>query len=244
MLLLRYHSDHTTELRCVPLRIYNNAISGKCLGSGFTQISFSLRSNELRLSQMLYEIGFSLNDKSTNMNFKYLSKLDKIKIEKLFTSAFTSSEGEQEGRLIGQLSAKLSEDINDQDIFCFGVFIKEDLVGSIFFTQLYFDTKIKVYMLAPVAVSPQHQQKGIGSSLIKFGINELKNKAVDIIITYGDPAFYSKVGFQKITEDIIKAPLKLSMPKGWLGQSLREKSILDIKDRPSCVKAFDNPAYW
>jgi len=192
----------------------------------------------------LDEIGFSLNDKLINMNFKYLSKLDKIKIEKLFTSAFTSSEGEQEGRLIGQLSAKLSEDINNQDIFCFGAFIEKELAGSIFFTQLYFNIKIKVYMLAPMAVSPRHQKKGIGSSLIKFGINEFKNKAIDVIITYGDPLFYSKVGFQKIAEDIIKAPLKLSMPQGWLGQSLKGKSIPVIKNRPSCVKAFDNPAYW
>lgn len=178
------------------------------------------------------------------MDFEYLSKLDKAKIEKLFRESFTFSEGEQEGRLIGKLSADLSGGIDNQDIFCLGVLIEKKMVASIFFTKLYFKEKIKVYMLAPVAVSPQHQKKGLGSSLINFGIDELKKKNVDVVVTYGDPSFYSKVGFQQITEDVIKAPLKLSMPQGWLGQSLKEKSIVAIKDRPTCVKAFDNPIYW
>jgi predicted N-acetyltransferase YhbS len=178
------------------------------------------------------------------MNFKYLSKLDKIKIEKLFRETFAFSEGEKEGCLIGELSAKLSEGIDNQNIFCLGVFMEKELVGSIFFTKLYFKEKIKVYMLAPVAVGLKYQKKGVGSSLINFGINELKNKNVDIIVTYGDPLFYSKVGFQKITEKIIKAPLELSMPQGWLGQSLKGQLIPVIKDRPTCVKAFDNQVYW
>lgn len=178
------------------------------------------------------------------MDFKYLNKLNQKNIEELFTSAFTTSEGKKEWQLVGKLSAALAKDINNKDIFCFGAYIKEELVGCIFFTQLYFETNNKVYMLAPVAVSPHHQKKGIWSSLIKFGINELKNKNIEIIITYGDPAFYSKVGFEHITENIIKAPLKLSMPQGRLGQSLQEKPIPIIQDRPSCIKAFDNPAYW
>ena len=178
------------------------------------------------------------------MDFKYLSKLDKIKIENLFWETFTFSEGEKEGCLIGKLSAELSDGIDNQSIFCLGVFMEKELVGSIFFTKLYFKEKIKVYMLAPVAVSPQHQKKGLGSSLINFGIDELKKKNVDIIVTYGDPLFYPKVGFQKITEKIIKAPLKLSMPQGWLGQSLKGQFIPVIKDRPTCVKAFDNQVYW
>jgi len=106
------------------------------------------------------------------MDFKYLNKIDKFKIEKLFKSTFTSSEGKKEGLLIGKLSANLSKEINNEDIFCIGAFINDDLVGSIFFTKLYFPINIKVYMLAPVAVSKKYQRRGIGSSLIKFGIDE------------------------------------------------------------------------
>lgn len=178
------------------------------------------------------------------MNFKYLSSKDDEVITKLFTSTFSSSEGEEEGQLIGKLSADLSKGIDNQNIICIWAFVDDDLVGSIFFTKLNFNNNTVVYMLAPVAVHTQHQKKWIGSSLIKFGINELKDKNVDIVITYGDPSFYSKTGFQKITEDQIRAPLDLSIPEWRLWQTLNEKSTLYIEGIPTCVEPFNNPAYW
>lgn len=77
-------------------------------------------------------------------------------------------------------------------------------------------------MLAPVAVNTKHQGKGVGKALIKYGLNELKNRSVTVVLTYGDPSFYSKTGFQTLSENVIKAPLKLSKPEGWQGQSLPE----------------------
>ncbi len=99
-------------------------------------------------------------------------------------------------------------------------------------------------MLAPVAVSTKHQGKGVGQALINYGLNELKNRSAAVAITYGDPSFYSKVGFQSLSENVIQAPLKLSMPEGWLGQSLAEDKIPTIKERPACVKEFNDSAYW
>ncbi len=99
-------------------------------------------------------------------------------------------------------------------------------------------------MLAPVAISTKHQGKGVGQSLIKHGLNELKNRSTNFVITYGDPSFYSKVGFQHLSENIIQAPLKLSIPEGWLGQSLSEEPILSINERPRCIKEFNDPVYW
>lgn len=178
------------------------------------------------------------------MNFRYLGKWDKNQVEKLFNITFTASEWKEEGDLIGKLSWELSEGINDIDIFGIGTFDKEHLVAVVFFTKLYFDTDIVVYMLAPVAVDTSYQKKWIGSALIQHWINELKNKSVDVIITYWDHAFYSRVWFKQITEDTIKAPLKLSMPHWWLGLSLKEKNIPIVSNKPSCVKPFDNPIYW
>ena len=99
-------------------------------------------------------------------------------------------------------------------------------------------------MLAPVAVSTKHQGKGVGKKLIAYGLNELRRRNVKVVITYGDPMFYSKIGFQPLSESIIQAPMKLSMPEGWLGQSLTEEIIPTIHERPTCVEAFNNPAYW
>ena len=178
------------------------------------------------------------------MDHRLLDSTQHVAIARLFTTVFTSSEGADEGRLIGDLASELSLDIDNRDIVAMGTFEGESLVASIFFTRLQFNAPVRVYMLAPVAVSTPHQGKGIGQSLINFGLNALKSRSVDVVVTYGDPAFYSQVGFQFLPEDVIRAPLKLSMPGGWLGQSLTADPIPVVSERPVCVKAFNNPVYW
>jgi len=178
------------------------------------------------------------------MNYQTLDKSKQKEVTALFTSVFTSSEGEKEGLLIGNLSLKLASSIDNEETICFGAYENESLIGSIFFTRLKFNSPIQVYMLAPVAVSTENQGKGIGQALINYGLNELKKRSVDVAVTYGDPSFYSKVGFQALSENIIKAPLKLSMPFGWLGQSLTGEPIPTINERPVCVKEFNDPVYW
>lgn len=178
------------------------------------------------------------------MIHRILDKSKQKELEALFTSVFTSSEGEKEGILIGKLSSRLASNIDNNEIICFGVYENETLIGSIFFTRLIFSTPIQVYMLAPVAVSAEHQGKGIGQALINYGLNELKKRSVNVAVTYGDPSFYSKIGFQALSENLIQAPLKLSMPFGWLGQSLTGEPIPTINEHPVCVKEFNDPVYW
>lgn len=178
------------------------------------------------------------------MIYRILDKSKQKEVEELFTSVFTSSEGEKEGKLIGNLSSQLASNIDNNEIISFGVYENETLIGSIFFTRLQFGTPIQVYMLAPVAIRTEHQGKGIGQELINYGLSELKKRSVNVAITYGDPSFYSKVGFKALSENVIQAPLKLSMPFGWLGQPLTEEPIPTINERPVCVKEFNDPVYW
>jgi len=135
------------------------------------------------------------------MNCQILGNESQKEITELFTSVFTSSKGEKEGKLIGKLSSALASNIDNEEIICFGVYENESLISSVFFTRLKFNDPIKVYMLAPVAVSTEHQRKGIGQALINYGLDELKKRSVSIVVTYGDPSFYSKVGFQALSEN-------------------------------------------
>jgi predicted N-acetyltransferase YhbS len=178
------------------------------------------------------------------MLHKFLNKNSQKEVTCLFRTAFTLSAGEKEGRLIGNLASKLSSGIDNEEIICFATYEGESIIGSIFFTHLRFKEAIQVYMLAPVAVRKEHQRKGVGQSLITYGLNEMKNRSIAVAITYGDPSFYSKVGFKPLSENVIQSPHKLLMPEGWQGQSLTGKPIPIIKERPSCVEEFNDPAYW
>ena len=178
------------------------------------------------------------------MDFKILDNDCQAEVASLFTSVFALSEGKQEGKLIGGLASQLADRIDNQEIICIGAFEDGSIIAAIFFTRLRFEEPIDAYMLTPVAVSTAHQGKGVGRALIEFGLRNLKNRSASVAVTYGDPAFYSKTGFQALSEDVIQAPLPLSMPGGWLGQSLSGESIPTRKSRPRCVPEFDNPDYW
>lgn len=175
---------------------------------------------------------------------KILSKDDTTSIENLFYSVFKDAEGEAEGRLIGDLSRELALAIDQQQVYCFASYEANQLIASIFLTQLDFKQEIDVYLLGPVAVDTQHQGQGVGQALIRYALDYLASQGVAWVITYGDPAFYTKVGFQALSEAKIKAPLPLSMPQGWQIASLTGEAVPNISARPSCVKAFDNPVYW
>jgi putative acetyltransferase len=179
------------------------------------------------------------------IQFNAYESTDPTPLQELFTSVFTDSEGPAEGALIGNLAKELLTQTAARDLYGFVAVDGEVIVGGIIFSRLTFEEKdIPVFILAPVAVHSDYQGKGIGQQLINHGLNALKEDGVSVVVTYGDPAFYAKVGFQALPPRVIRPPLKLSQPHGWLGQSLTGKPIAPVPGSCSCVKALDNPAYW
>ena len=165
-------------------------------------------------------------------------------IKQLFVKTFSDSEGQSEGFIIGNLVNELLTSTAGHDFYCFVATENEQIVGSIIFSRLSFDSKINAFLLSPVAVNTSCQGKGIGQKLINFGLGSLKENGVELAFTYGDPNFYSKVGFIPITENIVKAPLKLTHPEGWLGRSLVSDEIKQIPGKSYCVEAFNKPDIW
>ena len=165
-------------------------------------------------------------------------------IESLFTTVFTESEGASEGALVGTLAGELMAGTDSRDLYGFVAVDGGRIIGAIFFSRLTFEKTADVFILAPVAVRSDQQNKGVGQALISHGLKKLKQQGVRIVTTYGDPGFYSRVGFHPLSQETIAAPLALSQPQGWLGQSLTDDPIEPIPGRCSCVKALDNPAYW
>lgn len=178
------------------------------------------------------------------MKLRRHSKNDMRAIVQLVASVFADSAGETEGELIGRLAEALFESTDQQDLFSFVAESDGQIVGCIFFSRLRFENKMSVFILGPVAVDSKQQGQGIGQALIRHGLNVLREAGVSVALTYGDPRFYSKVGFQPISCESIRAPYVLSQPKGWLGQSLVGNSMETLSGKCTCVEAFKDPAYW
>jgi putative acetyltransferase len=165
-------------------------------------------------------------------------------VNQLIVDVFSASKGKEEGLSIGRLVHNLVTEADTKDVFGFVATEYNQVIGSIFFTRLTFQNGINAFILSPVAIHTNSQGKGVGQKLINFGIETLKENNVALVFTYGDPNYYSKVGFKSISEKIVKAPLKMTQPEGWLCQSLVSNEITPIAGNSYCVEALNNPEYW
>ncbi len=77
------------------------------------------------------------------------------------------------------------------------------VVGHILFTPAEIENgseKTAGMGLAPVAVLPEHQRKGIGSALVRTGLEELRRAGTLFVVVVGHPGFYPRFGFEKASK--------------------------------------------
>ncbi|WP_050918935.1 GNAT family N-acetyltransferase [Vibrio campbellii] len=183
------------------------------------------------------------NTQKTNYSLSPYERVMSSKMITLFTQTFSDSEGEVEGKTIGSLVGDLLSTTPEQELKGFVAKQDERLIAGVLFTPLRFENGEVGYLLSPMATLTECQGEGVGQALINFGLEQLKQQGIELVFTYGDPNFYSRVGFQQVTEAQFKAPHTLSFPHGWLAQSLAGELTL-IQGSSYCVKGLDSPAYW
>lgn len=73
-----------------------------------------------------------------------------------------------------------------------------EVTGHVMFTRCWLDAPKKlvdVQVLSPLAVSPQHQHRGVGSQLVQRGIDAMAANGVPVVFLEGDPGYYRRFGF-------------------------------------------------
>lgn len=162
----------------------------------------------------------------------------------LFTKVFSASENASEGQIIGNLVSDLIATTEPQDLIGCVAISNNRIVGCIFFSRFVVPGGEVAFILSPVAISTGVQGSGIGQQLINYGLNQLKSLSVNLAFTYGDPNYYSKTGFNQISESVVKAPFELSQPEGWLAQPLDGNPIKAMQGATECVEALSDQKYW
>ena len=75
----------------------------------------------------------------------------------------------------------------------------DDIFGHILFSAVTIadaPSNLRAIGLAPVAVLPQCQRRGIGSALIREGLDRCRHAHYGLVVVLGDPAYYSRFGFR------------------------------------------------
>ncbi|MCW8814365.1 MAG: N-acetyltransferase [Chlorobium sp.] len=83
--------------------------------------------------------------------------------------------------------------------YCSFVAVNQDtVIGHILFTPVTLDgSRVKGMGLAPMAVLPSYQNQGIGSLLVRQGLQHLQQSGSPFVIVLGHPEYYPRFGFEQ-----------------------------------------------
>ncbi len=166
-------------------------------------------------------------------------------VVELFYDTFKASENESEAEIVSGLVKNFLQDYPREDLKGYVAMEDGEIMGSVFFSQLYFpNSNYKVFILSPMAVKTEYQGKGIGQALIRYAHAELVKADINLTMTYGDVNFYSKAGYQQISESQISPPMPLTYPEGWLANSLDGMTPLEMPGVPYCIAELQDENLW
>lgn len=114
-----------------------------------------------------------------------------------------------------------------------------EIVGHIMFSRLPIITEksvVEALALAPMAVLPTHQRRGIGTRLVEEGLRLCREAGHKIVVVLGHPAFYPRFGFSA------SLAMPLSSPFGggesWMAVELVPGALAGVVGRVEYAGPF------
>ncbi|MEM7508018.1 MAG: N-acetyltransferase [Pseudomonadota bacterium] len=154
-------------------------------------------------------------------------------IAEILTAAFPEED------LTGTVAALLKR----QDVTALVAGAQEGLAGLVLFTRCSVAAGVEpVALLGPLAVAPDAQRGGIGSSLVRLGLGLMRELGVAHVLVLGDPGYYGRFGFAM--EQGIDTPC--AIPRDWAPawQGLRLSDAPVSSGRLAVPAPWRNPALW
>lgn len=112
------------------------------------------------------------------------------------------------------------------------------VAGHILFSRCWIDTAsgpVAEAALAPVAVLPEVQRRGIGHALIRRGLDQLRDLGESAVIVLGHPDYYPRFGFSKDKTKLIESPFPAEV---FMGLEIESGALNGIKGRIRYANAF------
>ncbi len=73
-----------------------------------------------------------------------------------------------------------------------------ELIGHVMFSPSLLDAPrklVEVQVLSPIGVAPHRQLRGVGSALIRSGLEAMTEQGVPVVFLEGSPDYYARFGF-------------------------------------------------
>jgi len=170
---------------------------------------------------------------------------DKPEINSMYIKAF----GEEKGSEIGSLVNDLFDDKTAEPLFSLVAVEDEKIIGHILFTKAdvtQTDEPVSARILAPLAILPDAQGRGVGGQLVKEGLSQLKLSEVELVFVLGHPEYYPRFGFIPAGVQGYEAPYHISEEHAgaWMVQELCPGVIGRVKGKVQCSEVLNHPEHW
>jgi len=157
--------------------------------------------------------------------------------------------GKEQGPEIVDLVTGLLSDQTAEPRFSFVAEIGGRIVGHILFTAVRLRSsgqRISAQILAPLAVSKEHQGKGVGGLLINEGLKQLTASGFELVFVLGHPDYYPKFGFKPAGVLGYEAPyaIPIENANAWMVKELKAGILGSVQGKVQCAITLDQPRHW
>lgn len=148
-----------------------------------------------------------------------------------------------------ELVRDLTDDPSAKPLVSLLAFEEGRAVGHILFTSArlaHSASSPAISILAPLAVVPGAQRKGIGGKLIESGLSILSKSDVKLVFVLGHPEYYPKYGFNPAGCQGFEAPYPIpdEHADAWMVQALKPGVIGNVQGKVKCADALNKPELW
>jgi len=167
---------------------------------------------------------------------------DKALIDRIYNDAFPRGEGES----VSKIALDLLDEKTSPVTISLVAEVNNVVVAHVAFSPVQIEqfSDCSAYILTPLAVQPQYQNRHIGSALIEHGTNILAKRDINYVFVYGDPKYYNRFGFSEEIAKTFIVPYTLQYPFGWLGRILNPYNTVLKPTGVRFVSTLSDSSIW
>lgn len=183
--------------------------------------------------------------KENALIIKVAKESDRNEILNIHKHAF----GKEKGPVISKLVDDLLDDETAKPILSLVAVNDDKLIGHILYTKAIItqtELSVSAQILAPLAILPDAQKRGIGQKLINEGLKRLKTSGTELVFVLGHPAYYPRCGFVPAGQQGFEAPYPIpeEHSAAWMVQALNGDALRNINGKVKCSKVLNEPQHW
>lgn len=176
------------------------------------------------------------------MNVRTATQLDRDAIHHVHWSAFA----DDERAIVSKLAVNLLQEETSPNTISLVAELEGLVVGHVAFSPVRIenDENFRGVILAPLGVMPDYQNRRIGTTLLRSGMQLVSRMQADVLFVYGDPKYYGKFGFSTDAAGCYVPPYKLKYPFGWQAIALNKSKSRTTSVNVVFVTSLSDPALW